>query len=135
MGDVSSGDAHWWMRWIHRVASKRSKETQQGSKTNASSHSGISGVAWRDAHHTTRTMAILMPNSEAIPEQPRTVLEADTDGCVRWIVQLHPDNTHGLDEPLDVLLWMWADGSIHVASRPTFEPQWSWSPPTYADRI
>jgi|694.fasta_scaffold155037_6 hypothetical protein len=80
-------------------------------------------------------MAILMSNDDTIPEQPRTILEADTDGCVRWLITLPQNLTRGLEEPLDVLIWMWADGSIHVATRPTFEPQWSWSPPVYGDRI
>jgi len=83
-------------------------------------------------------MATLMPNTDfndLIPEAPRTILEADSDGCCRWIVRLHPDIAHGLEESIDVLLWMWADGSIHLATRPAMHPDWSWSPPIYPDRI
>lgn len=137
MGNVFGGDSHRWLRWFLRRTSKRDTKASEASEGNAGSHSGISGVAWRDARNTTRTMAILMPINgyEEIPEQPRTVIEADKDGCVRWIGCLTPDIAHGLEEPLDVLIWMWADGSLHIATRPTFEPQWSWSPPMFPDRI
>lgn len=137
MGDVSSGDGRWWMRWFYRRTNKRNKKTERTSETNTGSHSGISGLAWRDARNTTRTMAVLMPSEvgDIIPELPRTILEADSDGCVRWIARLHPDNTHGLEERIDVLLWMWADGSIHLATRPAAHPEWSWSIPTFPDRV
>jgi len=137
MGDVFGGNSHRWFRWFLRCTNKRDKETGTTGEENAGTHSGISGIAWRDARNTTRTMAILMAmnDQDEIPEQPRTVIEADKDGCVRWIGCLTPDIAHGLEEPLDVLIWMWADGSLHIATRPTFEPQWSWSPPMFPDRI
>jgi len=137
MGDVSGRDAHRWMRWFLRFTNQSDEATQSGSETDTGSYSGISGLAWRDARNTTRTMAILMQTDigDAIPELPRTILEADSDGCVRWIVRVQPEQMHGLEEPMDVLIWLWADGSVHLAFRPAFHTDWSWSPPVFPDRV
>jgi hypothetical protein len=70
-----------------------------------------------------------------IPEKPRTIIEADNDGCARWIVRLSPDGCQQLQEPTDVLIWLWADGSIHMATRPAYHPDWAWSPPVFPDRV
>ena len=82
-------------------------------------------------------MATLMETEglDYIPEQPRTIIEADNDGCARWIVRLTPDTCHELKEPTDVLIWLWADGSIHIATRPAHHPDWAWSPPVFPDRV
>lgn len=137
MGSLSWRNVDWWMCRFLRRKNKRTNPTQEGSTNSDGTYSGISGFAWRDAHNTTRTMAVLMSNEtlDHIPEPPRTILEADSDGCVRWVVRLQPEETHGLEEPLDVLMWLWADGSVHLATRPAFHSDWSWSPPVFPDRV
>lgn len=135
MADLSGGDKRWFLRRIFRRFVTEPEPDGSTETENTNGYSGIAGIAWRDARDTTRTMATLMPDHENIPEQPRTVLEADTDGCVRWLVRIPTNLCHGLEEDTDLLLWMWADGSLQVATRPALNPHWSWSPPMFADRI
>lgn len=60
-----------------------------------------------------------------------TVL-ADYDGHARWQTTLQNYDTGG--KPIDVLVTLFSDGTVHLATRPTSQPDCSWSPPAIAER-
>lgn len=60
-----------------------------------------------------------------------TVL-ADYDGHARWSLTLKNYDTDY--KAIDVLITLFSDGTMHLATRPPLEPSCTWSPPVVAER-
>lgn len=72
---------------------------------------------------------------DEIAELPRVVLEASPDGMARFKTRLRAECHYGeLKEDIDLLVIINEDGDLWVATRPVANPQWTWSPPAYAER-
>lgn len=68
----------------------------------------------------------------SLSPQFATVL-ADYDGHARWVTTLNNYDTG--NKPVDVLVTLFSDGTMHLATRPTHEPSCTWSPPAIAERV
>lgn len=60
-----------------------------------------------------------------------TVL-ADYDGHARWVATIKNYDT--ANQAVDVLVTLFSDGTVHLATRPAIDPTCTWSPPANAER-
>ncbi len=67
----------------------------------------------------------------SLDPQFATVL-ADIDGHARWTATICNYDTN--NHPVDVLVTLFNDGTLHLATRPARDPSCSWSPPAEALR-
>jgi hypothetical protein len=61
-----------------------------------------------------------------------TTVLADPDGFCRWTARL--DNFDLDGAAVDLLIVLWEDGTVELATRPAKQPSCSWSPPIIAVR-
>lgn len=136
MDNVPKRDHGGFLDWLFRRRDKADQQTNPEPETNAGTHTGIGTITLGTSGDTTGIVGAFLISSEEfnIPELPRLILEADDDGCARWIGTLTSEHNIGITEPLQVLLWLWADGSIHMATR-SVNYDSGWSIPTYPQRI
>ncbi len=136
MGDVPKRDRGGLLGWLLRRRDKTDQHTEAEPETDAGTHTGIGTITLGTSGDATGIVGAFLITSEQfnIPELPRLILEADDDGCARWIGTLTSEHNDAITEPLQVLLWLWADGSIHMATR-SVNYDTGWSIPTYPQRI
>lgn len=71
-----------------------------------------------------------------IPDPKFITLLADDDGCARWLVHLDTTDIMAAYRQggVHLLLTMWPEGEINIATKPGRHWQCTWSPPVELPR-